>query len=373
MNKQTGLDLITIIRHVLHNTKPPLYEDYESLYKLAKFHHLEGMTYIGIQHNKDIPFIDKWKKAYTDTILRNTYYEVEREIILKEMKKHNLSYMPLKGINLLSCYNDSGMRMMSDNDILYGFVEEKNNQYYLNKEKEKEAQELMVKIMENLGYEIYSLKGKDDVFTKKPFFNFEMHRRLTESGHSHYDYYLNPFEYAIKDKEDSHLYHLTPEEEYIYILEHAYKHYEFAGVGIRYIIDMYVYLNKYKDILDFQYIDNQIEKLQMKDFYNKSYKLCINAFDKEMDKEDIEFLEFLLSCGIYGTDKQQMNNRMKGNNKLTYILKRIYTDTGDYKDQYPLFYKYKLLTPLLPIYRLSSAMIHSPKRILNEIKMLIRK
>ena len=373
MNKQTGLDLISIIRHVLHQETAPSYDHYEDIYKLAKFHDVLGISYLGIKDHIDISDYKEWKKAYDITSLRNIYFEVEREIILKEMKKHGLSYMPLKGVNLLPCYKDYGMRMMSDNDILYGFVEEKEHKFYLNKEKEQEAQNILVEIMKGLGYEVYSLKGKDDVFHKKPFYNFEMHRRLTSRGHLHCDYYDDPFVYAHQDAKDDHLYHLSIEEEYIYILEHAYKHYEYAGVGIRYLIDMYVYLAVYREQMDFEYIVKQMEKLQMQEFYQKSYQLCMNAFDGEMNDEDKAFLDFLLSCGVYGTDKQQMDNRMKGNSKLTYLKERIYPSDEVYQDLYPFFYKYKVLLPFLPFFRLFLAMIHSPKRILKEIKMLIRK
>lgn len=373
MNKQTRLDLISMIRHVLHEEKAQRYENYEDIYKLAKFHHVEGISYLGIKEYTDIPCYKEWKKAYDVTSVRNIYFEVEREIILKEMKQKGLSYMPLKGINLLPCYKDYGMRMMSDNDILYGYVENIDSLFYLNKEKEKQAQEQLVNIMKSLGYQIFSLKGKDDVFHKEPFYSFEMHRRLTERGHLHYEYYLNPFEYAIQDEKDTHLFHLSKEEEYIYIVEHAFKHYEYAGVGIRYLIDMYVYLKKYQTEMDFEYINKQIEKLKMEEFYHKSYQLCMNAFEYEMNQEDHIFLNFLLSCGTYGTDKQQMDNRLKGNNKFTYLLKRIFSNDEIYQDQYPLFYKYKILLPLLPFYRLILALIRSPKKIWKEIMMLIRK
>ena len=227
--------------------------------------------------------------------------------------------------------------------------------------------------MEERGYHTFSTKGKDDMFHKEPFYNFEMHRKLVESNSIHYDYYNQPFKKADKDDHDPFMYHFTIEDEYIYIIEHAYKHYEYAGVGIRYLIDMYVYLNKYKEKMDFDYIDEQMVLMEMVDFYHKSYKLCMNAFCYEMDKDDLYFLSLLLSYGTYGTQEKQMENRFKGRNKLTYTLYRIYTNSSDYKDQYPLFYKYKFLTPFLPFYRLSKALIDNPKRIIKEIIMLIRK
>ena len=68
-----------------------------------------------------------------------------------------------------------------------------------------------------------------------------------------------------------------------------------------------------------------------------------------------------------------MNNRLEGKNKLKYIINRMFIDKNECKDQYPFFYKHKIFLPLLPFYRLTLAMIRSPKRIIKEIKMLIRK
>ena len=64
MNKQTGLDLISIIRHVLHQETAPIYDHYEDIYKLAKFHDVLGISYLGIKDHIDISDYKEWKKAY---------------------------------------------------------------------------------------------------------------------------------------------------------------------------------------------------------------------------------------------------------------------------------------------------------------------
>lgn len=370
LNKMdAGLNLIRIIKSVLQNESAIHFENYHDIYKLAKFHHVEGISFLGIKDYKDIDIYEKWKNDYDKTAIKNVYFDNERSIILSKLKEHGISYMPLKGVNLLPYYSDLGMRFMADNDILYGFV--KNG--ILLEDREQEAQDIVVKIMKELGYDIYSLKGKDDVFTKKPFYNFEMHRRLVSHGSEHSSYYQNPFKNAYVDKDDDNMYHMSLEDEYIYLIEHAYHHMEYAGIGIRYLIDMYVFLRENKLILDMDYIENEINKLNINDFYHKSYKLCINAFEKIMDNDDLKFLSLLLSCGTYGTNKQQFENRIKDKNKLEYLTKRIFVEEKYYKEQYPLAFKYPILKLFLPIYRLSLALIHSPKRILQEIKLLIRK
>ena len=76
------------------------------------------------------------------------------------MKFSSICY---KGIVIKDCYFDENTREFADNDIL--FDEKKDElvkEYFVNKKYE---------------IEIYR-RSNHDVYLKKPFFNFEMHRAL---------------------------------------------------------------------------------------------------------------------------------------------------------------------------------------------------
>lgn len=126
---------------------------------------------------------------------------MEREQILTEMAKQGLAALPLKGILVANYYPNPGMRWMCDNDILYGYVEPdesggfklKGNDLAEQEFWQGQAQKKLREIMENLGYTTENLKGAHDVYHKKPFFNFEMHRRLVPEDSSFAEYYINPW------------------------------------------------------------------------------------------------------------------------------------------------------------------------------------
>ena len=120
--------------------------DYEVIYRIANYHHVEGIVYLGLKDISNI-WVEKLKTTYEQIQMKVLYFESERAIILEKMKEQGLSYLPLKGINLLACYPDCGMRFMSDNDILYGYINESEEGYVYDETKEILALEKMNEIM----------------------------------------------------------------------------------------------------------------------------------------------------------------------------------------------------------------------------------
>ena len=57
-------------------------------------------------------------------------FEEEREALFSRFSEVGLSYMTLKGLRFADLYPMPGMRSMSDLDILFGYVEEKEDGRY---------------------------------------------------------------------------------------------------------------------------------------------------------------------------------------------------------------------------------------------------
>lgn len=53
---------------------------------------------------------------------------------------------------------------------------------------------------------------------------------------------------------------------------HTYKHYASGGMGLRTILDVYLYLRKNKE-LDFSYVEKELGKLNIADFEKQFRKL----------------------------------------------------------------------------------------------------
>ena len=93
-------------------------------------------------------------------------------------------------------------------------------------------------------------------------------------------YYQNPWKRAIPDEQRPYLYHYSKEDEYLYIVTHAYKHFSRSGSGIRTLIDVYLYI-KNNMLMDWDYISAQLKILELEKFEELLRNAAIHAFSVE--------------------------------------------------------------------------------------------
>lgn len=390
--KAAGYYLCHLIRCALNDEKAsekPENIPWKQVYMLAVQNSVEGISYFGVETLDNPPpeeICNAWKNKRNMTIYRQLAFDEEREYILAEMRAANLSYLPLKGIHITGYYPKPGMRFMADNDILYGFVEEDPAGGYRicgNSEKQQEesvhmAQKVMTRIMEERGYETESLLGNHDCFLKKPIYNFEMHRKLAHEFSPHYQYYKNPWKKAIRDSEESHSFVFSDEDEYIYFLAHAYKHFDSSGCGIRSVVDQYVFLKEKGDKINLEYIYDELRSLELMDFHEKIDHLGQAAFggSGNMNCEDESLMYYMLGCGTYGNVCQNVRNKMKklaaenGKSikkiKRKYIFERLFPSEEWCKNYMPFFCGRRYLLPLAVPYRLFRGLFRHPEKLRNE-------
>lgn len=296
------------------------------------------------------------------------------------MDENEIAYLPLKGIILQDVYPKLGMRQMVDNDILIDI-----NKRHL-------VREYMV---EN-GYTVDGY-GKDmhDCYIKSPIFNFEMHVYLAiESVNAvFYNYYLDIWQRLEKTDEKKYEFRFSKEDFYIHLLVHAYKHFNYTGgVGLKVLTDIFVYLNKYGDILDRSYLDAELEKIKLSGFEKNLSTLAKKIFDIDavrknnisdaLTDEEKTMLLFFIDSGAFGNNgvlyKSMIDRFANGEGKITKISKTRYLcnrlfPTGPYiRENYPFFHKYKVLLPVLWIYRFFSKIFVKFKSVKDEIKFIIK-
>ena len=170
--------------------------------------------------------------------------------------------------------------------------------------------------------------------------------------------------------------HLSPEDFYIYMLAHEYKHYSVEGTGLRSILDVYVYLQK--ELLDMDYVATETETLGIAEFEAANRSLAQHLFSGgELTEADKEMLEYIMTSGAYGTLDHRVENRMKeyGGGKLWYMLNRFFVPVSKKNKRYremafffPFFYKHRILLPLLPFYRVLRGLKNG--KMIRELKIL---
>ena len=390
-------------------------------YYIAKKHNLvslmeQAMEKMGFESDSDI--WKRWLKEKNQLIYKSVLMDVEREAIQDFFEENNIWYMLLKGMVIRKYYPAPELREMADNDILF------DNKY------SKEVYDFMTA----RGYKSDDYnKGYHDEYLKPPAYNFEMHRQLVSSKErpKWYEYYKDVKSILINDANGKNQFYFSDNEFYVYFIVHTYKHFLNSGMGLRTVLDVYLYLNNLQDKLDFDYIEEQLKKLDAYDFEQtfrslafkmfgenakegnaaadelqdsfdakeqdmlresfdakKQDKLCGSFDAKEQDKwwnsfddKEHDMLSYILDAGTYGNLENSVAHKMgytkgekkKASDKAKYIFRRLFPSMDTIEEFFPFFYKHKWAIPFLYIYRIGKMPFTRRKKVAGELREVFKK
>lgn len=223
--EKTSEFLIYLMACSLQGTKPEeallANIDMEALLRLAKAHSVSAMVCMALeqtdafQHAAETTRL-KWLDCKNKAVRKNMLLDAERHRLEKEFAEHGIWYMPLKGSILKDWYPKFGMREMADNDILFD----------ASKRKEVKA------IFQGRGYTVKEYdKSNHDAYEKPPIYNFEMHVSLFPGTYKERtEQYENAKERLLPVDGTAYQFAFTPEDFYVFVLAHAYKHYSHLTV-----------------------------------------------------------------------------------------------------------------------------------------------
>lgn len=390
-------------------------------YYIAKKHNLvslmaQAMEKMGFESDSDI--WKRWLKEKNQLIYKSVLMDVEREAIQDFFEENNIWYMLLKGMVIRKYYPAPELREMADNDILF------DNKY------SKEVYDFMTA----RGYKSDDYnKGYHDEYLKPPAYNFEMHRQLVSSKErpKWYEYYKDVKSILINDANGKNQFYFSDNDFYVYFIVHTYKHFLNSGMGLRTVLDVYLYLNNLQDKLDFDYIEEQLKKLDAYDFEQTFRSLAFKMFgenakegnaaadelqdsfdakeqdmlresfdDKEQDKlcgsfdakeqdkwwnsfddKEHDMLSYILDAGTYGNLENSVAHKMgytkgekkKASDKAKYIFRRLFPSMDTIEEFFPFFYKHKWAIPFLYIYRIGKIPFTRRKKVAGELREVFKK
>ena len=284
-------------------------------------------------------------QAVAKAMRKNALLDADRAELTRKLEEAGIWYMPLKGAILKDLYPRFGMREMADNDILVDASRAKD----------------VGRIMQKLGFEVKEAgKGHHDEYTKPPVSNFEIHRMLFSGLDSEpcHLYYREMEKRLIPDEDGSFGRHFSTDDLYLYLTAHEYKHYRHGGTGIRSLLDTYVFLRKYGEALDMDYVAAEAEKMGTADYEKKSRELALRLFSGEaLTEAEQEMFAYYASCGTYGSYEQKIVNEVHSfggglSGKLRFFLSRLFMPMDKIKYAYPLVYRHKILLPFLFVFRI---------------------
>lgn len=361
----TAETVIYLASCVVNGTKPDADRlagaDFGALFSFASYHMLSAVVAMGLE---DAGFTDKdIRKHIAFSVRKNTYFEAANREVLVGLEGAGIWYMPLKGAVLKNYYLRFGMREMSDYDMLIDSTR---------------AQDVK-RVMESLGFTTENFGcGSHDVYYRKPLCNFEMHRELFDISFDEriHDYYTDVKSRLIKDAGNNYGYHFSPENFYVYMTAHEYKHYSLGGTGLRSVLDTYVFMRKFGESLDWDYVRQEAEKLGIAEFEEQNHSLALRLFAGDaLTEENHEMLEYIVQSGAYGTLENSVKKRVAKygggrTGKFKYLATRIFPKPKEFKNTYPFLCGCVVFYPALVVYRMLKAILKKRREVLREILIL---
>ena len=281
--------LVELVSSSVNGTKPPIpYEGikWQSIKTLAKYCSIESLVANAVL-SLDKKYITpevyaKFKQISSAQIFIDGNISYETEKILKAFDENKIKNIPLKGYFMKREYPRPDFRSVSDVDILF----------------DRKQADLVKKVFLELGYTFLNEDDNQYHFEKKPLMNIEMHATLVHKNEESYSMLVDQLDRSTK--RDGYLwsYEMSHEDFYIYMLVHNSNHFRIGGMGLRMVLDSYVFLKNHQSELDYNYLNEKLEKIGIAKYEKRVREIAFNWFSKpqaELKFDDIE--EYILLSG----------------------------------------------------------------------------
>ena len=337
--------------------------DWDKAVGLAKSHNIVPILYYGAVNSgfsKEQPHIQELYQLTLRSLMISTRQIYEIEQIEKTFAERNIEYMPLKGTILKGIYPKPEMRTMGDADILI-----KLEQY-------PEIQTIMEQLQFSFQYE-----SDHELIWKKPSLFLELHKRImTTYNKDFYDYFGSGWKIA-KRIPNSTKYEMSAEDFYLFAFVHFTKHYRISGIGIKHLIDLWVYANAYPE-LDWAYVETELNKMHLLEFYGNINKTIDVWFRGGTETEVTDLItNVIFNSGQYGTAEMAIINRslQKGTSsatkiKLTRMFKTVFLPYKAMKDKYTFLHKAPIFLPIMWIVRCFTVLFHKKTRVKHYLETI---
>ena len=198
--------------------------------------------------------------------------------------------------------------------------------------------------------------------------HYEVHTELLDSNlNNNYDYraYFRDF-WNHSVRVDQHTYTLEAEYHLLFLMMHLAKHLYSSGAGIRMYLDIAFYIRKYRQKIDWDYFQNEVQTLKLTKFVNTVFAAVDNWFEikspiplDEVDAEFIgDFLTFTLNGGVFGFNNKasklsQVRKNSKGQSvkRVNTLLKRTFPSANTIKTRYTYLEDKPWLLPVAWVHR----------------------
>lgn len=327
----------------------------KNLYEISEKHcitaivcsELEGE----LEKNNDQETVQLFRNAAIVAVCRNNTLDYYAQCLIDELESKKITYAFVKGYSIKNDYPEPEFRTMGDLDVLINIQD----------------RECVDNILKHLGYERGEFGGNVWVYTHGNV-TFEIHTKLVAGkfwNNVDYESYFEKIPFKLKSSKNEYRKYLSVEDHFLFLCFHFAKHLYESGAGIRMLLDISIYVKKYGEKMDWEYIWKESDVIQMREFIENLLYVCkewfhinLNTAYKKVDSEVLPlFAEYIFSGGIFGFDRDESIRRLrKGINesnlkqkngiKINAVIKFLFPDWKHMIWFLPEIEKHKFLLPI---------------------------
>ena len=334
--------------------------DWDYFWHISKHFQLTSLLCGGI-NNSQIELPDALEGKMNRVALDCLMYDQCQMYVFSEIMglfdKNGIDYMPVKGLLMKRLYPSTDFRSMGDGDILIRL----------------EQYEKIKGIMKDVGCEFRCESAHEFVYNKNGVC-IELHKTLIPPYNKDYhSYYGDGWKLAVSDVGTR--YKLSDNDHYVYMFTHFAKHYRDGGVGIMHMVDFWVY-ERSKE-LNFDYICEELRKLQLLDFFNSIHSTIDVWFNGANETDVTGFITSrVLQNGVWGNSeskalasavKTSKSSSVKG---ITFkkAMRIMFPRVDEMKFRYPVLKKKPILLPVCWVHRFFNTVLFKRDRLKSRIE-----
>ena len=289
--------------------------DWQRFLRLAKAHNVEALAYHGLE-KADIPpdVRNTLSVSFHSAIFRDAQLEHYKNALEKALTDEEIPHVFLKGAVLKYSYPVPALRTMCDLDVLvytkdYPAID---------------------KIAKAMGGTADHSDGNHRNYSFPGGVTVEFHPNLLHHA-TPVGIGINPgWQYAKGNA-------LTPEGFYLNTLCHLANHFVSGGVGVRFVLDVWVNRHLHKPPFDEKKVAQELVKFGLLDFAKNIQDLSDWWFG---DGERTSLLEelglYILTSGSHGmTDRAVLNAVSLSGGKGEALLKKVFYPKAELEDRFP--------------------------------------
>ncbi len=362
--------LLTLLCCALHDELPPHKPEgvtWSSVYGLAQRHSVSTLAFHAARR---LPELEQWKGAAhwseenAKLLVKSVNQSHALEQLCASFEAAQIPYAPLKGSCISDFFPETGTREMTDLDILIPH----------------DSLEAADEIMRAAGYSSAPSADHHVEYLKPPYLVVELHTKLMSKGSALCSYYSDPWSRMANC--GGYRYQMSCDDEYIFLLAHASKHYNFHGTGIRSVLDVYVYQRANREKMNRQYIAAELKKMKLTAFAEAIEELADAWFSDHpatLSRNAQKMSYYILNSSTYGTmedfDKINVRRGMeKGKSaksaRVAYFFSMAFLPLDEMRYAYPVLNRAPILLPFCWIVRWIRILFCRPKSVIQQYRRI---